>query len=166
MHFSHDPESEPSVSVPTGRCEPDGECEPVHSALFAGTCDTRHNRIASMTITRATCSDCRTIAELAMIAGEGIRAYFWAQSQQQDEDICDVGARSASSETDNSSYRNAWLVRLDNQTAGMLLANPCLIQRMRKPARVCGICQAFHRAREPCAGELLHQHADQLPAVS
>lgn len=73
-------------------------------------------------ITHANHSDCRAIAELAMIAGEGIPAYFWAKSQQRGEDICDVGARSASSETENFSYRNAWLACLDDQTAGMLLA--------------------------------------------
>lgn len=75
-----------------------------------------------MMIIPATNTDCRALAELAMIAGEGVPGWFWAQSQQPGEDLCEVGARSVSSETGNFSYRNAWLAWLDNEIAGMLLA--------------------------------------------
>jgi ribosomal protein S18 acetylase RimI-like enzyme len=73
-------------------------------------------------IRKATKDDCLAIAELAMMAGEGIPAFFWEQSRQADERIEAVGARNAASETDNFSYRNAWLGMLDGDIAGMLLA--------------------------------------------
>lgn len=75
-----------------------------------------------MKITRACKADCRAIAELAMMAGEGIPAYFWQQSLKQNEDLFDVGARNAASETENFSYRNTWLSFVDGEVAGMLLA--------------------------------------------
>ncbi len=75
-----------------------------------------------MNIRPATQKDTRAIAELAIIAGEGIPAYFWAQSQQPGEEIIDVGARSAQSETENFSYRNVQLALQDDEIAGMLLS--------------------------------------------
>lgn len=75
-----------------------------------------------MNITPAQKTHGRPIAELAMMAGEGIPAYFWKQSLQADEDIYDVGARNAGSEDENFSYRNTWLAWLNHQLAGMLLA--------------------------------------------
>jgi ribosomal protein S18 acetylase RimI-like enzyme len=71
---------------------------------------------------QATKADCRTVAELALIAGEGIPAYFWEPSQQPGEALEDVGARHAASETDNFSFRNAHLAVIGTQVAGMLLA--------------------------------------------
>ncbi len=73
-------------------------------------------------IRKATKDDCLAIAELAMMAGEGIPAFFWEQSRQGDESIEAVGARNAASETENFSYRNAWLGLLDGDIAGLLLA--------------------------------------------
>lgn len=75
-----------------------------------------------MQIRPATRQDTRAIAELALMAGEGIPAYFWAQSQQQGEEILDVGARNALSETENYSYRNVQLALLKGEIAGMMLA--------------------------------------------
>jgi ribosomal protein S18 acetylase RimI-like enzyme len=66
--------------------------------------------------------DCPAIAELALMAGEGIPAYFWEQSRQAGETIEAVGARNAASDTENFSYRNAHLGILDDAIAGMLLA--------------------------------------------
>ncbi len=40
-----------------------------------------------MKIRKASKADCRAIAELAMMAGEGIPAYFWAESLQDGQDI-------------------------------------------------------------------------------
>jgi ribosomal protein S18 acetylase RimI-like enzyme len=77
-----------------------------------------------MHIDRARQQDCRAIAELAMMAGEGIPAYFWEQSRQAGEDLFDVGARNARSQVENFSYRNSWLARFENQVAGLLLAYP------------------------------------------
>lgn len=75
-----------------------------------------------MDIRKATKADCQAIAELAMMAGEGIPAYFWEQSKQPGEDIFTVGARNAASEEANFSYRNVHLATIDDVIAGMLLA--------------------------------------------
>ena len=75
-----------------------------------------------MKIRKATINDCRSIAELALMAGEGIPAYFWEQSRKANQDIIEIGALNASSECDNFSYQNACLALVDNEIAGMLLA--------------------------------------------
>jgi ribosomal protein S18 acetylase RimI-like enzyme len=75
-----------------------------------------------MDIRKATKSDCRAIAELALMAGEGIPAYFWEQSRKEGQDIEDVGALNAASEHENFSYRNVHLALVGNEIAGMLLA--------------------------------------------
>ena len=67
-------------------------------------------------------SDCRALAKLALMAGEGIPAFFWAQSQQPGQDIIDVGATNLTSETENFSYRNAHVAIIGGEIAGMLLA--------------------------------------------
>jgi len=71
---------------------------------------------------QATKADCRAIAELALMAGEGIPAYFWEQSRQTGQEIEDVGAQNAASDTENFSWRNVQLAVNGNAVAGMLLA--------------------------------------------
>ncbi|QKQ25247.1 hypothetical protein [Candidatus Reidiella endopervernicosa] len=66
--------------------------------------------------------DCFAIAELALMAGEGIPAHFWESGRTGDEPIEAVGARNAASEDENFSYRNAHLALIDGKVAGMLLA--------------------------------------------
>jgi len=56
------------------------------------------------------------------MAGEGIPAYFWVQSRAAGEELVDVGARKAASESGNFSYRNVQIALLDGKVAGMLLA--------------------------------------------
>ena len=75
-----------------------------------------------MEMRKAEKSDCRAIAELALIAGEGIPACCWEQSRQAGQEIEDVGAQNAASETENFSYRNVHLALVGNAIAGMLLA--------------------------------------------
>jgi ribosomal protein S18 acetylase RimI-like enzyme len=75
-----------------------------------------------MEIRKAAKADCHSIAELALIAGEGIPAYFWEQSRKPGQEIEDVGAQSAASETANFSFRNVHLAVIDNAIAGMLLS--------------------------------------------
>jgi len=70
----------------------------------------------------ATPDDCRAIAELALMAGDGIPGWFWAQIARPGEDIIDAGARSAASEQGNFSYRNTRIATVDRNIAGMLLA--------------------------------------------
>jgi ribosomal protein S18 acetylase RimI-like enzyme len=75
-----------------------------------------------MKIREATLADCREIAELALIAGEGIPAFFWQDSRQAGQDIEDVGAEKLKSESENFSYHNALVACVDDQIAGMMLA--------------------------------------------
>ncbi|MCP4187839.1 MAG: GNAT family N-acetyltransferase [Gammaproteobacteria bacterium] len=75
-----------------------------------------------MKIRKATINDCYAIAELALIAGEGIPAFFWEQSRKQGQKALDVGAQNAASENENFSYRNVHLVIVADKIAGMLLA--------------------------------------------
>ena len=75
-----------------------------------------------MNIRKATRTDCPAIAELALIAGEGIPAYFWEQSRKDGQTLLEVGAQNAASDTENFSWRNAHLALIDAVVAGMLLA--------------------------------------------
>ncbi len=75
-----------------------------------------------MEIRRATLDDCRPIAELALIAGEGIPAYFWKGSQKPGQEIEDAGAENLASEIKNFSYRNTHVAVVNDSIAGMLLA--------------------------------------------
>jgi ribosomal protein S18 acetylase RimI-like enzyme len=75
-----------------------------------------------MRIRKATEEDCSQIAELALMAGEGIPAYFWAQAAEPGENIFDIGARNAAKEDENFSYRNVQVAEIDGKVAGMMLA--------------------------------------------
>ena len=75
-----------------------------------------------MRIRKATRSDVNDIAKLALIAGEGIPGWFWAQSATGSQNIEDVGAAKLLSETDNFSYRNVHVAETDDDIAGMILA--------------------------------------------
>jgi len=75
-------------------------------------------------IRKATITDCYPVAELALMAGEGIPAFFWEQARQKDQDIIAVGARNLESESENFSYRNVHVAVVDGAVAGMLLAYP------------------------------------------
>ena len=75
-----------------------------------------------MEIRPAVLSDCRAIADLALMAGEGIPAFFWEQNQQPGQDLIDVGAANLESETENFSYRNVHVAIVNGEIAGMLLA--------------------------------------------
>lgn len=77
---------------------------------------------SGLTFRRASSDDCRKIAELALIAGEGLPAYFWEQGAKEGEDILTVGTRNAGSETENFSYRNTIVAEMDGDIVAMLLA--------------------------------------------
>ncbi|HSJ48226.1 MAG TPA: GNAT family N-acetyltransferase [Gammaproteobacteria bacterium] len=66
--------------------------------------------------------DCRALAELALIAGEGIPAFFWASSRLPGQAVEEVGAANLLSETENFSYRNIQVAEVGDDVAGMLLA--------------------------------------------
>jgi len=71
---------------------------------------------------QASKADCRAIAELALMAGEGIPAYFWEQAKEPGQRTVDYGAQKAASETGNFSYRNVYVAEIRNSVAGMILA--------------------------------------------
>ena len=75
-----------------------------------------------MEIRKATPEDCRSIAELALIAGDGIPAFFWEQSRAKGQQVIDVGIQNLRSESANFSYKNVHVAELDNEVAGMILA--------------------------------------------
>jgi len=75
-----------------------------------------------MQIRKANRSDVNDIAKLALIAGEGIPAWFWKQSAAEAQNIEDAGAAKLLSETDNFSYRNVHVAVIDGKVAGMILA--------------------------------------------
>jgi len=75
-----------------------------------------------MDIRKATRTDCPAIAELALMAGEGIPAYFWEESRKEGQTLLEVGALNAASDTENYSWRNTHLGMIDDAIAGMLLA--------------------------------------------
>ena len=76
----------------------------------------------NLLLERARIDDCRAIAELAQLAGDGIPGYFWKAAAKQGQTLIDVGANNAASHDDNFSYRNAHIARVADATAGMLLA--------------------------------------------
>lgn len=75
-----------------------------------------------MQIRKATRADCRALAELALMAGEGIPAFFWEEARQPGQDLIDVGSEVVASEEANFSYLNAHVAELDGTIAGMMLA--------------------------------------------
>jgi ribosomal protein S18 acetylase RimI-like enzyme len=75
-----------------------------------------------MLIRKAEKSDVSEIARLALIAGEGIPAWFWKQAAKTGQRIEEVGAAKLLSERDNFSYRNVQVAIVDNHIAGMILA--------------------------------------------
>lgn len=74
-----------------------------------------------MIIRKANLEDCRSIAELALIAGEGMPAFFWEQSKKNNQEAIDVGMENLASETENFSYKNVHVAEVGDEIAGMIL---------------------------------------------
>ena len=75
-----------------------------------------------LTIRNAGPGDCLAIAELALIAGDGMPGFFWADSQQPGQSLAEVGAGRARLPGANFSWRNCLLASIDGEVAAMLLA--------------------------------------------
>lgn len=69
----------------------------------------------------ATVEDARTIAELIVIAGEGIPMGGWCEDVEDGRDPVSVGEERAVRPDSMFSYRNAILAEHDGQVAGMML---------------------------------------------
>jgi hypothetical protein len=78
--------------------------------------------IRMLMVRKAHKEECRSIAEQAIMAGEGIPAFFWAQSAQPHEDLIQVGAQSLLNEAETFSYRNVHVAEINGAVAGMMLA--------------------------------------------
>ena len=75
-----------------------------------------------MHIRKAGESDVNDIARLALIAGEGIPAWFWAQTAKPGQPVEEVGAGRLLAEHENFSYRNVHIAQVDDNIAGIMLA--------------------------------------------
>lgn len=73
------------------------------------------------TIRKATRRDAAALARLVDLAGEGLPSWLWARSAEEGEDAFEVGQRRAAREEGGFSYRNAHVIEVDGQVAGMLL---------------------------------------------
>ena len=76
-------------------------------------------------------SDCRRIAELYLIASDGVSAYVWSRMAEDGEDLLDVGQRRYEQETPAFSYHNTSVVEIDEEVIGMLVAFPTIIDEDR-----------------------------------
>ncbi|TBW55169.1 GNAT family N-acetyltransferase [Marinobacter halodurans] len=74
-----------------------------------------------MDIISATPDHGLAIAELALMAGEGIPAHFWDLARRPDQSSLEYGAERAASPGQNFSYRNAHLAVGEGRVMGMLL---------------------------------------------
>ena len=72
-----------------------------------------------MTIRPARKADRRAIAELFLIASDGLAAYIWEQSAEPGESLLDTGARRYGQDEGNWSYHNCLIAEVDGQVAGM-----------------------------------------------
>lgn len=75
----------------------------------------------SVPIRPARTDDGGHIASLAMLAGEGIPAYFWNQTKLANETVIEAGARRVTSDETNFSYKNAHVALYQKKIAGLLL---------------------------------------------
>ena len=75
-----------------------------------------------MKIEAAHKTDAVELAYLINLAGEGIPAYLWSEMVEGAEQIMEVGARRAAREEGGFSYRNAQVVKIGGEIAGMMIA--------------------------------------------
>jgi ribosomal protein S18 acetylase RimI-like enzyme len=79
------------------------------------------NRYMEATIRKAEIHDCRALAELMNIAGEGIPAYLWGAEAEPGEDVMDIGARRVAQTEGDFSYLNAYVSTTSGAITGMVL---------------------------------------------
>lgn len=77
-----------------------------------------------MLIRDALPKDAAALAYLIDLAGEGIPRYLWSQMCEPGADLLAFGAARAAREEGAFSYRNAKILEIDGETAGMLLGYP------------------------------------------
>ena len=81
----------------------------------------------SKNIRSAKAEDAQNLAKLIDIAGEGIPSWLWSKSiDHDDQSVLDIGAERARRTSGGFSFKNAHVLELQNQVAGMLLGYPIL----------------------------------------
>lgn len=75
----------------------------------------------SLSLRRSHVEDARHIARLALLAGDGIPAFFWEAAKAPEQSLEDYGAQKVARGEGNFACRNAWLAEWQGQVAGMLL---------------------------------------------
>lgn len=73
----------------------------------------------TITIRPATVDDCEDIAQLYMIASDGLAEYKWPFHQDGEPDLIDVGARRFSRKNFRFSYENCLIGELDGRVVAM-----------------------------------------------
>jgi ribosomal protein S18 acetylase RimI-like enzyme len=72
----------------------------------------------------ATAADARKIAELISIASEGLSVYVWSKHASAMDNLFEVGRKRYQLEDAEIGFRNATIVCIGTEVAGMLLAFP------------------------------------------
>lgn len=75
-----------------------------------------------MKISKATPEDAANLAYLINLAGEGIPEFLWSEMITGQETALEVGTQRAAREDGGFSYKNAKVVRLEQEVAGMIIA--------------------------------------------
>lgn len=75
-----------------------------------------------MKIANARCDEAQDLAYLINLAGEGIPAYLWSEMCHEDESPMEIGTQRASREEGGFSYKNAKVIRLEQEVAGMIIS--------------------------------------------
>ncbi|MDQ2076768.1 GNAT family N-acetyltransferase [Marinimicrobium sp. ABcell2] len=70
---------------------------------------------------KAEVNDCRALAELMNIAGEGLPAFLWRATAEPGEDLLDVGARRVAQTEGAFNYKNAYVSTSSGVITGMVL---------------------------------------------
>jgi ribosomal protein S18 acetylase RimI-like enzyme len=69
-------------------------------------------------------SDSRVIAELFLVASDGLAAYIWSRIAEPGESLIAVGARRYARQNTEFSYQNCLLAEAAGQVVGMMLSFP------------------------------------------
>lgn len=77
-----------------------------------------------MNIENANVEDASDLAYLINLAGEGIPEFLWSTMVEGSETPLEVGKRRASREDGGFSYKNARVVKLQGNIAGMIISYP------------------------------------------
>lgn len=82
--------------------------------------------IADFEVQAATQEDASVLAKLIVIAGDGLPLRIWEMMREGDQDVMDVGTARAAREEGGFSFRNADVIRLNDEIASVIVSYPLL----------------------------------------